>query len=143
VPKCVIEVPGIAASQLDPRNQEALRFAHSYDQAVLSDVAPVNAPPKGSDTLTLFGKGFGNGTQSHLDYLPEGHTDFVFATMAEEWGIVGGFFILFLYFMLMRWGLRVRWPSRSRPIGLFTVEREGLVPRPDCIASRINGETEM
>ena len=32
----------------------------------------------------LFGKGFLNGTQSHLDYLPEGHTDFVFATMSEK-----------------------------------------------------------
>ena len=42
----------------------------------------------------LFGKGFGNGTQSHLDYLPEAHTDFVFATMAEEWGMVGGLFVL-------------------------------------------------
>ena len=37
----------------------------------------------------IFGKGFGNGTQSHLAYLPEPHTDFVFATMAEEWGLAG------------------------------------------------------
>jgi rod shape determining protein RodA len=62
----------------------------------------------------IFGKGFGNGTQSHLDYLPEGHTDFVFATMAEEWGIVGGFFILFLYVLLMRWGLTVAMESKTR-----------------------------
>jgi rod shape determining protein RodA len=62
----------------------------------------------------IFGKGFGNGTQSHLDYLPEGHTDFVFATMAEEWGIVGGFFILFMYYLLMRWGLSVAMQSKTR-----------------------------
>lgn len=62
----------------------------------------------------IFGKGFGNGTQSHLDYLPEGHTDFIFATMAEEWGMVGGLFILFLYFLLMRWGLKVALESRTR-----------------------------
>jgi rod shape determining protein RodA len=62
----------------------------------------------------IFGKGFGNGTQSHLDYLPEGHTDFVFATMAEEWGIVGGFFILGMYFLLMRWGLNVAMQSKTR-----------------------------
>lgn len=62
----------------------------------------------------IFGKGFGNGTQSHLDYLPEGHTDFVFATMAEEWGIVGGFFILGLYVLLMRWGLGVAMQSKTR-----------------------------
>jgi rod shape determining protein RodA len=62
----------------------------------------------------IFGKGFGNGTQSHLDYLPEGHTDFIFATMAEEWGMVGGFFILFLYYLLMRWGMGVALQSRTR-----------------------------
>jgi rod shape determining protein RodA len=62
----------------------------------------------------IFGKGFGNGTQSHLDYLPEGHTDFVFATMAEEWGVIGGFFILTLYFLLMRWGLNVAMQSKTR-----------------------------
>lgn len=38
----------------------------------------------------LFGKGFNNGTQSHLNYLPEPHTDFVFATMAEEWASSAG-----------------------------------------------------
>ena len=42
----------------------------------------------------IFGKGFLKGTQSHLDYLPEGHTDFVFATMAEEWGLVGGVLLI-------------------------------------------------
>ena len=42
-----------------------------------------------SGRAALWGKGFLNGTQSHLDYLPEGHTDFVFATMAEEWGLDG------------------------------------------------------
>jgi rod shape determining protein RodA len=62
----------------------------------------------------FFGKGFLNGTQSHLDYLPEGHTDFVFATMAEEWGMVGGLFVLFLFYLLIRWGLTVGMKSRSR-----------------------------
>jgi rod shape determining protein RodA len=62
----------------------------------------------------IFGKGFGNGTQSHLDYLPEGHTDFIFATMAEEWGLMGGLVILFLYYQLMRWGLTVAMNSASR-----------------------------
>jgi rod shape determining protein RodA len=62
----------------------------------------------------IFGKGFLNGTQSHLDYLPEGHTDFVFATMAEEWGLVGGVAIIVGFLLLCRWGLRVaaRAPTR-------------------------------
>ncbi len=55
----------------------------------------------------LFGKGFLNGTQSHLDYLPEGHTDFVFATMAEEWGLLGGLFVIMSFVMVARWGMRV------------------------------------
>ncbi len=62
----------------------------------------------------LFGKGFLNGTQSHLEYLPEGHTDFVFATMAEEWGLMGGFVIIFCFFLLFRWGLRVAQRAKSR-----------------------------
>jgi len=60
----------------------------------------------------IFGKGFGNGSQSHLEYLPESHTDFVFATMAEEWGVVGGLFVLFVFAILIRWGLEV---ARAAP----------------------------
>ncbi|MEJ7935008.1 rod shape-determining protein RodA [Sphingobium sp. AN558] len=55
----------------------------------------------------ILGKGFLNGTQSHLDYLPEGHTDFVFATMAEEWGMMGGIFLIGAFALLFRWGIRV------------------------------------
>jgi rod shape determining protein RodA len=62
----------------------------------------------------LFGKGFNNGTQSHLQYLPEPHTDFVFATMAEEWGLVGGLFVLAVFGILLRWGMRVARDSRDR-----------------------------
>ncbi|HWU01704.1 MAG TPA: rod shape-determining protein RodA [Novosphingobium sp.] len=61
----------------------------------------------------FFGKGLGNGTQSHLEYLPEAHTDFAFATMAEEWGMIGGLFILTIFFVvLFRWGMGV---SRRAP----------------------------
>ena len=55
----------------------------------------------------VFGKGFGNGSQSHLQYLPEPHTDFVFATMAEEWGMIGGFFVLIVFGIVLSWGLKV------------------------------------
>lgn len=62
----------------------------------------------------IAGKGFLNGTQSHLDYLPEGHTDFVFATMAEEWGVLGGIFIIAAYLMVIRWGVNVGIQAQSR-----------------------------
>ncbi len=62
----------------------------------------------------LWGKGFLNGTQSHLDYLPEGHTDFVFATMAEEWGLVGGCLLILAFILVIRWGVNVGQQATSR-----------------------------
>jgi rod shape determining protein RodA len=53
------------------------------------------------------GKGFLKGTQSHLDYLPELHTDFIFATMAEEWGLIGGLAIIIGFGILLAWGIGV------------------------------------
>jgi rod shape determining protein RodA len=61
-----------------------------------------------------FGKGFLNGTQSHLDYLPEGHTDFVFATMAEEWGLLGGTLLILAFMLLFRWGIRVAMRTQDK-----------------------------
>ena len=51
------------------------------------------------------GKGFLNGSQSHLDYLPEGHTDFIFSTMAEEWGLIGGLALIIAFLFILRWGM--------------------------------------
>jgi rod shape determining protein RodA len=62
----------------------------------------------------IFGKGFLNGSQSHLDYLPEGHTDFVFATMVEEWGLLGGALLILAFGAVIRWGMRVSANSRTR-----------------------------
>ncbi len=57
----------------------------------------------GSGGIT--GKGFGNGSQSALNYLPEPHTDFVFATMAEEWGLFGGLMVILVFALVLRWGM--------------------------------------
>jgi len=62
----------------------------------------------------LFGKGFNEGSQSHLQYLPEPHTDFVFATMAEEWGLIGGLFVIAVFGIVLRWGLQVARASQDR-----------------------------
>ncbi len=62
----------------------------------------------------IFGKGFNNGSQSHLQYLPEPHTDFVFATMAEEWGLIGGLFVIAVFSVILRWGLSVARASQDR-----------------------------
>ncbi len=62
----------------------------------------------------IFGKGFLHGTQSHLDYLPEGHTDFALATMMEEWGLLGGLFVIVAFGILIRWGFNVGVRAQSR-----------------------------
>ena len=49
----------------------------------------------------LFGKGFLNGSQSYLDYLPEKHTDFIFTLFSEEFGFFGSCFILGLYVLIV------------------------------------------
>ncbi|MBZ6379165.1 rod shape-determining protein RodA [Pacificimonas flava] len=51
------------------------------------------------------GKGFLSGTQSHLQYLPEQQTDFIFATMTEEWGLIGGFFVIGCYMVIIARGI--------------------------------------
>jgi rod shape determining protein RodA len=60
------------------------------------------------------GKGYLAGTQSHLDYLPELQTDFIFATMAEEWGFLGGLFIIGLYGFVLAWGISVALKARGQ-----------------------------
>ena len=49
----------------------------------------------------LFGKGFLNGSQSYLDYLPEKHTDFIFTLFSEEFGFVGSIFLLIIYALII------------------------------------------
>lgn len=61
-----------------------------------------------------FGKGFLQGTQSHLDYLPEGHTDFALATMMEEWGLLGGVAVIIGFGILIGWGISVSMRAKSR-----------------------------
>ncbi|MCM8801625.1 MAG: rod shape-determining protein RodA [Candidatus Omnitrophica bacterium] len=55
----------------------------------------------------LFGKGWLSGTQSQLHFLPESHTDFIFASFTEEWGFLGAIFLLGLYYLLIWQGILV------------------------------------
>jgi len=55
----------------------------------------------------FFGKGWGQGTQSHLEFIPEKHTDFVFAVYSEEFGFLGNLLLLGLFFALIRRGLAI------------------------------------
>ncbi|MEW6101445.1 MAG: rod shape-determining protein RodA [Candidatus Omnitrophota bacterium] len=55
----------------------------------------------------FFGKGWLSGTQSQLHFLPESHTDFIFATFAEEWGFLGCAVLLALYCLLIYQGILI------------------------------------
>jgi len=55
----------------------------------------------------LYGKGWLHGTQSHLDFLPERHTDFIFAVFGEEFGLVGVALLMLLYFVIIARGLYI------------------------------------
>jgi len=61
----------------------------------------------------LFGKGFMQGSQSHLNFLPEKQTDFIFTMMAEEFGMVGGLVLLGLYILIMIYGFAIGLRSRT------------------------------
>ena len=55
----------------------------------------------------LAGKGWLNGTQSHLEFIPERHTDFIFAVFSEEFGLIGNTVLLILYALLIARGLMI------------------------------------
>jgi len=54
-----------------------------------------------------FGKGWLEGTQTHLEFIPERHTDFIFAVFSEEHGLLGNSILVFLYLMLIARGLMI------------------------------------
>ncbi len=64
----------------------------------------------------LGGKGFLKGTQNALSFLPEEHTDFIFSVLAEEWGFLGSITLVFLFLILILWGLNVAHACRE-PFG--------------------------
>ena len=55
----------------------------------------------------LFGKGWMKGTQTHLEFIPEKHTDFIFAVYSEEFGLFGNFVLIILFFLLIQRGLQI------------------------------------
>lgn len=93
-------------------------FMHSYQRArVLTFLNPEHDPlGKGYHIIQskiaigsggFFGKGWLNGTQSHLQFLPEHSTDFIFAVCGEEFGFIGGLILLVLYLVVISRGLYI------------------------------------
>lgn len=67
------------------------------------------------------GRGFMQGTQSRLNFLPEKHTDFIFTTLAEEFGFIGGFSLLVLYGLIILFCLGAAIRNKDRFSSLLTV----------------------
>ena len=61
----------------------------------------------------IYGKGFGEGDQSRLDFIPESNTDFIFAVIAEEFGLIGVLLLIGLYSFLLIRGLQIATSARS------------------------------
>jgi len=60
----------------------------------------------------IFGKGYLQGSQSHLNFLPEKQTDFVFTMLGEEMGLIGGLGLIFLYVLVIAYGYSIALRSR-------------------------------
>ena len=103
----------------------AWQFLHEYQKRrVLTFLDPETDPlgagyhilqskiALGSGGLT--GKGFLNGTQSHLNFVPEKQTDFIFPMLAEEHGLVGGVGLIMLYVLLIGFGFAISMRAQSQ-----------------------------
>ncbi len=103
----------------------AFSFLHDYQQQRVLIFMDPEADPLGAGyhitqskiaigSGGLTGNGYLQGTQSHFAFLPEPHTDFIFATMAEEWGLIGGLFLIIAFSLVLRWGMKVASESDDR-----------------------------
>jgi rod shape determining protein RodA len=102
-------------------------FVHDYQKHRVCTLLDPSSDPLGKGFHTIqsmiaigsggfFGKGWLQGTQAHLEFIPEKHTDFVFAVFSEEFGLLGNLLLLALFFALIKRGLAI---SAGAP-NLFT-----------------------
>lgn len=102
-------------------------LVHDYQKHRICTLLDPSSDPLGKGFHTIqsmiaigsggfFGKGWLQGTQAHLEFIPEKHTDFVFAVFSEEFGLLGNLVLLALFFALIKRGLTI---SASAP-NLFT-----------------------
>ena len=102
----------------------AWQFLHEYQRnRVLTFLSPESDPLGAGYHIIqskiafgsggLSGRGFLQGTQGHLNFLPEMQTDFIFTMLSEELGLIGGLILLGLYILLMAYGVAISIRSRS------------------------------
>jgi rod shape determining protein RodA len=103
----------------------AWRFLQDYQKKRIFSFLNPESDPLGSSYHLIqskiavgsgqfWGKGFMQGTQSQLNFLPEQHTDFAFSVLAEEWGFIGGLVVVFLLGFLVYRGLYHAYRSKDK-----------------------------
>jgi rod shape determining protein RodA len=103
----------------------AWRFMHDYQKArVMTFLNPASDALGAGWNISqaeiaigsggFFGKGFVQGTQSQLDFLPEKHTDFIYTSIGEEFGFLGSAGLLTLFAIVIGFGIRIAMASRSQ-----------------------------
>ncbi len=114
-----VAVAGLAAIPL------AWRFLREYQRERIFTFLDPERDPLGAGYHILqskialgsggmFGKGFLNGTQGHLSFLPERQTDFIFTMLAEEFGLMGGLTLLALYTLILIYGFIIGLGAKSQ-----------------------------
>lgn len=91
----------MAFNVLQPHQQSRIRVVLGMEDDPKGAGYNVNQSKIAIGSGQFIGKGFLNGTQTKLNYVPEQETDFIFCTIGEEFGFVGSFLVLFLYLLLM------------------------------------------
>lgn len=116
---------------------------HEYQQDRIISFVDPNSDPGGKGyhglqsriaigSGQLLGKGLYGGTQTQFRFLPEGHTDFVFAVFAEEWGFIGSIVLLSLYILLFVMGLEIALRAKDMigallAVGVVTMLAFGVI----------------
>ena len=122
IPALIVGVIGIGAviSHQDELCNDNLDWVvlHDYQKHRICTLLDPSTDPLGKGFHTIqstiavgsggvYGKGYMRGTQTHLDFIPERTTDFIFAVFAEEFGLYGGVMLLALYALLLARGLAI------------------------------------
>ena len=115
----VVGIAGLAAAPI------AWQFLHEYQKKRIFTFLNPEIDPLGAGyhiiqskialgSGGLMGKGFMRGPQSHLHFLPEMQTDFIFTMLAEEFGLAGGLALIILYALILTYGMIIAARSRNQ-----------------------------
>lgn len=104
---------------LQPHQQSRIKVLLAMDEDLSGAGYNVNQSKIAIGSGGLFGKGFLNGTQTKLNYVPEQDTDFIFCTVGEEYGFVGSTFVLVIYWLLLMRIIRIAERQRETFIRIY------------------------